>query len=311
MSKWVLYQLLFWLMVIWGFNVSAIKILVSYFPPALMQGTRILIAGLSVILILWLSKSLKKVSSSNIVGLLIASIVGVVGHHLFLALGLMSTSATNAGLILGLIPLCTSILAMIFLNEKLTVTKSLGILLALIGVYLIVMNKNGGLNDLSIGDLYVFGGVITQAVSFILIKKLTANIESRQMTGMMLVFGSIMLIVISFFTESRENIVFSEVPVYIWGVLLASAIIATGLGHMVYNYAIHKLGAGTTSLFINLSPFFSVVGSFLFLGEQIYAKHIIGFAFIISGVILGTGAVKFRLKGIGSPKQFPEKAVGK
>lgn len=296
-------------MVVWGFNVSAVKILVTYFPPAFMQGTRIFIAGLSVILLLWLSKSLKKVTRKNIVGLLIASVVGVVGHHLFLAVGLTSTTATNAGLILGLIPLCTSVLAMIFLNEKLTLTKSLGIFMALIGVYLIVMNEQGRLNDLSIGDLYVLGGVITQAISFILIKKLTANIESRQMTGMMLVFGSIMLLVISFFSEPHEAIVFNEIPTYIWWVLLASAVIATGLGHMVYNYAIHQLGASSTSLFINLSPFFSVVGSVLFLGEQIHVKHIIGFAFIISGVILGTGAVKFRIRGKHIPQV--EKAIGK
>ncbi|WP_456275355.1 DMT family transporter [Bacillus sp. AK128] len=311
MSKWLLYHLLFWLMVIWGFNVSAVKILVTYFPPAFMQGTRILIAGLTVILFLLITKSLKKVSRKNIVGLLIAAVVGVVGHHLFLAVGLMSTTATNAGLILGLIPLCTSILAMIFLNEKLTMTKSLGIFIALMGVYFIVMNENGQLNELSIGDLYVLGGVITQAVSFILIKKLAANIESRQMTGMMLVFGSIMLLIISFFTESHGSISTAEIPGYVWLILFLSAVIATGLGHMVYNYAIHHLGASTTSIFINLSPFFSVVGSVLLLGEQIYAKHIIGFTFIIGGVILGTGAIKLKLKG--KTKLLPEvkKAVGK
>ncbi|MBM7663103.1 drug/metabolite transporter (DMT)-like permease [Bacillus mesophilus] len=310
MSKWLLYQLLFWLMVIWGFNVSAVKILVTYFPPAFMQGTRILIAGLSVLLILLFMKSLRKVTRKNIIGLLIAAFVGVVGHHLCLAIGLMSTTATNAGLILGLIPLCTAILAMIFLNERLTITKSLGIFMALIGVYLIVMNENGRLNDLSIGDLFVLGGVITQAISFILIKKLAANIESRQMTGMMLVFGSLMLLIISFFTESPETITTTEIPSYVWWILIASAVIATGLGHMVYNYAIHQLGASTTAIFINLSPFFSVVGSVLFLGEQIHAKHIVGFTFIISGVILGTGAIKLRYLNKGRMPQV-KKAIGK
>jgi drug/metabolite transporter (DMT)-like permease len=312
-SKWMLYNLLFWLMVIWGFNVSAIKILVTHFPPALMQGTRIFIAGLAVIAFLFLTKSLRKVSGKNLLGIIIAAMFGVVGHHLFLAIGLMNTTATNAGLILGLIPLCTSILAIFFLNEKLTVSKTLGILMALIGVYFIVMNENGGLNGLSFGDLYILGAVVTQAISFILIKKLAANIESRQMTGMMLVIGSLMLLVTSLFVEKNEAMTFTETPTYVWWVLIGSAIIATGLGHVVYNYAIHQLGAGTTAIFINLTPFFSIVGSVIFLGEQIVAKHIIGFSCIIIGVILGTGTIKLRIKKMRKAEFVPviKRAVGK
>ncbi|MFZ3587776.1 DMT family transporter [Bacillus sp. DJP31] len=296
MSKWVLYSLLVGLMVIWGFNVSAIKILVTYFPAASIQGIRILLAGIAVLSFLFLSKSLQRVSRKNILGILVASIFGVVGHHLFLAVGLTTSTATNAGLILGLIPLCTSILAMLFLGERFTVSKSLGILVALVGVYFIVMNDEGSLNGLAIGDLYLVGAVITQAISFILIKKLTDNIDSKQMTGMMLFFGALMLLVPSLFIEQVVPTNFVDVPAYVWWILIGSAIIATGLGHVLYNYAMQQLGAGTTAIFINLTPFFSLVGSTLFLGEVITTKHLIGFSCIIAGVILGTGTLKLRYK---------------
>lgn len=295
MSKWVLYSLLFGLMVIWGFNVSAIKLLVMYFPPAMIQGFRVLMAGIIVILFLIMVKSFSKVSTKNTIAIIFASLFGVVGHHLFLAVGLTNTTATNAGLILGLIPLFTSVLAIFFLREVFTLTKFVGILVALVGVYFIVMNEQGALNGLSIGDLYILGAVITQAISFILIKKLTNNMESRQMTGMMLFFGALLLLVTSLFIEDTSKVVLHEIPNFIWWVFAASALFATGLGHVIYNYAMHRLGAGTTAIFINLTPFFSIVGSVLFLGEELFFKHIIGFACIVLGVVLGTGTLKINM----------------
>ncbi|HZG71179.1 MAG TPA: EamA family transporter, partial [Chondromyces sp.] len=53
-----------------------------------------------------------------------------------------------------------------------------------------------------------------------------------------------------------------------------------------------KAGAAETSIFINLSTFFSLIGAAIFLGEPIYASHFIGLLFIVSGVILGSGSLE-------------------
>lgn len=291
LSRGLLYILLFLLMVIWGFNVSAIKILVTYFPPVFIQGVRVFLAGLVVIVVLILSKRFERISRKNALGIFVVALFGVFGHHLFLALGLTLTTGSNTGLILGLVPLFTSIFAMIFLKELLTFFKVIGILSALSGVYFIILKGNGPVSGFSLGDLYIFGAVITQAISFIVIKKLTTNLDSRQMTGIMLIFGALMMFGFSLWIEPVEISQFQQ-PMYVWLVLLASAVFATGLGHMLYNYAIQQLGAGSTAIFINLTPFFSLLGSALFLGEKIVLEQLIGFVLIVIGVILGTGMLE-------------------
>ncbi|MDZ5473643.1 DMT family transporter [Bacillus sp. 31A1R] len=288
MGKGLLYSLLVFLMMVWGFNVTAIKILVMNFPPVFIQGIRVLLAGVVVLILLFKLKKMERVSRKNIIGIFVTALFGVLGHHLCLAVGLTTTTASNAGLILGLIPLSTSIFAMIFLKEALTILKSVGILIALSGVYFVILNGNGPVSGFSIGDLYIFGAVITQAISFILIKKLTNNLDSRQMTGIMLIFGSLMMIGVSFWIDPVESYKLNQ-PFYVWIILLVSAIFATGLGHMLYNYAIQQLGAGSTAIFINLSTFFSLLGSALFLGEMIVVEQLIGFILIVIGVIFGTG----------------------
>lgn len=67
-----------------------------------------------------------------------------------------------------------------------------------------------------------------------------------------------------------------------------SAIFATALGQILYNHAI-QLGPGKSSIFMNLSPFFALLGFFYFIGEQISIAHFLDFILIVTGVILGSG----------------------
>ena len=73
-------------------------------------------------------------------------------------------------------------------------------------------------------------------------------------------------------------------------IFFASAIIATAIGHMIYNNAIGKVGVAESAIFINFNPFFALIGAVIFLDEQITASQIFGFIFILVGVLFGSGA---------------------
>lgn len=112
----------------------------------------------------------------------------------------------------------------------------------------------------------------------------------------MLLIGSVCIFFISMFMEPHGIQEMNVAGIGVWAVFLISAIVATGLGHLFYNLAISKIGASQTSIFNNLMPFFTLIGSVLFLGERIFIEQIIGFIFIVLGVILGTGYLEDRLK---------------
>lgn len=182
-------------------------------------------------------------------------------HHYFLSMGLTKTFASNGGLILGMA-----------------------------GVSFIVLKGNRGLSSISPGDVDVFLSILAQAISFILIKKASNTLDPRLMTGYMLIAGSIFLFVLGLFFEPAGMESMAGGSAGLWTVFFASAIVATALGHMLYNDAIGKVGAAETAIFINLSPFFSLVGAAIFLGEKIVIEQILGFFFILCGVVLGSGA---------------------
>jgi len=54
---------------------------------------------------------------------LLASLLGIAGHHFFLSIGLTKTTTSNAGVILGSVPLFTSIFAVWMLKERLTLIR--------------------------------------------------------------------------------------------------------------------------------------------------------------------------------------------
>nr|WP_256358428.1 DMT family transporter [Bacillus sp. sid0103] len=283
-------MLLVFVMVTWGLNVIATKIIVTHFMPITITALRVFTAGICVFIILGFLKKVRLPTRNEFRYIFFACFFNVVCHHFFLSLGLLKTSASNGGLILGLGPLLTTIVAFLFIGTKVTFIRLLGIIMGLTGVTFIVVEGNGGMNAVSIGDLYVFLAIFAQAFSFILIKKVSHTMDPRLMTGYMLVIGSIILFIISPFKEpgGLKEIVHGSVGV--WAIFLASAIIATALGHMIYNYAIGKIGVAESAIFINLNPLFSLIGAVVFLEERITASQIIGFIFILIGVLFGSGA---------------------
>lgn len=302
MSKLTTYSLLIFVMATWGLNVVAVKYLVSHFPPVMMQGLRIGLAGLCAIIILYFLKDLRKLNKQEWLWTSIAAVFGQVIHHSLLAIGLIETTASNASLILGLIPLTTAVFAMVFLRDRLTWLRFLGILSGFTGVTFVVLSPGEGVSGISAGDLLVFLSMASQALSFIIIKKVTTTLSARQMTGVMLLMGAVSLTVVSYFTEPFTAEPLLEATGMLWFVFLSSAILATGLGHILFNAAIQKIGAGQTAVFNNLVPFFALIGSFFLLGESVYMSQLAGFVFIVAGVLLGTGYAD-QLMGAGKKKK--------
>jgi drug/metabolite transporter (DMT)-like permease len=278
-------------MMMWGLNVVAIKILIEYFPPIMMQGTRIFLAGLTIILFVLWKKHFQKITRKEWITTISAGFLGITGHHLFLAVGLLQTTASNAGIILALIPLTTSILAIPFLNDRLTKIRLVGICAGFAGVLFVVLNGNGQFGGISSGDLFIFAAMLSQAFSFILIKRNSQTVNPKLMTALMLTSGALFLFLFSFIIDAKDITGMAVTRPHIWVILLLSAIVATGMGQLLYNMAIQKIGPGQTSIFNNFMPFFTLLGSVLFLKETIYIEQLVGFLFIVIGVVLGTGYI--------------------
>ncbi|WP_227936274.1 DMT family transporter [Alkalihalobacillus deserti] len=284
------YGVVFFVMITWGLNVVLLKVLVEAFSPVTMTAFRVMIAGIAAITIVLFGRSIRKLTKKEWHLTFLAALFGSVGHHYFLATGLTLTNASNAVLILALLPLTTSILAVIFLKDCLTKWRLFGISVAFVGVLLI----QGGTGKWSIdlGEFYVFLAMFFQAVSFIYIKKATESLDSKQMTSLMLLLGSVGLLIISLIIEPTGFKSLTSGSFMMYLLFFISSIFATTVGHFLFNAAIQKIGAGQTAIFNNFVPFFGLIFSAIFLKEQVYWYQSFGFMFIVVGVLFGTGYIE-------------------
>lgn len=292
MQKVKPYLLLILVMMIWGFNVPLIKILVTAFEPVTITAFRIFTASLVVFLILWKMGKVHWPAIYHWKFILGGGLFNVFFHHLFLGLGAAGTSAVHTGIILGLGPILTALMAVLIFRRGISVIRVLGFITGTAGVLVTVLGGGAGLSGFVIGDLYIFLSISAQAFSFILVSRAARDMDPLLLTGYMQLFGSFGLFIASFFMEpaglpSLRNVNMTMVVVFI-----LSAVGATAIGHLVYNNTITKIGPAEAAIFLNLNTFFSIVGSAVILGEPIYYYHWLGLLLIVPGVLMGSGALE-------------------
>lgn len=292
MSQFKIYLLLVAIMFIWGVNLPAVKYLTAQMGPVTMTSLRIFLAALMVFGVLFSFGMARKLTAKEWRYVAVGSLLNVVIHHYFISVGLSLTSGTNAGLILGTSPILTAIFSLALLRMRPSKLQWIGLMLGFIGVSATVLSGNSETSRVSIGDVYILLAILGQVLSFLVISKASETLDPRLQTGYMFLVGSAGLFIISLIQEPGEWRMFAEMNAAFWLLVIASGVIATALGHMLYNYSLGQVGPPKAAVFINLNTLFALLGSAVFLGETITAVHLVGFVVIMFGVLFGSGAAE-------------------
>ncbi|MBP2665338.1 MAG: protein of unknown function transrane [Firmicutes bacterium] len=284
-----IFALLIFVVLLWGINVVMIKYLTNFYPPLALAPIRLSLATVLLLpVVLWKQGYAKPPRSA------LFSIVGVATfsiflHQISLSWGIAMTSSTHASLILGLNPLLTTVLASFLMKEPFTRAKVLGILLGFTGVALVVSGVSKGSSSF-IGDIMMFVATITFVVGSLFVKKSTTVVSPLIVTAYSHTLASIGLLITGWFASPVWSYpgAFDPLPLT---VLLFSSLVNTALGALWWNMGIQRIGAATSSLFVNGPPVTGVFAAALFLGEELYWTHYAALILVILGVSLGTGVI--------------------
>lgn len=220
--------------------------------------------------------------------LLIVSIFGITIYNTLIYVAGRYLPAVNLALIgTTSSPIMSIILAGIFLKEKLTKLRVVGIVICIIGIlYLLSRGSWERLMGFhfSLGDAWILAAAFTFAVYNVMVRKKPATIHPLNFLFITFLIGTLLLAP-AFVIEHQY-----AAPIK-WSWSLAGVILYLGAGNSVlsflfWNASISKLGAGRTALFGNLIPIFSSIEAVLFLGESIQAVHWISGILVIGGLII-------------------------
>ncbi len=215
------------------------------------------------------------------------AVLGALGMVIYQSLAYeaaKTTSAVNMGVIVALMPLLSTFFASLLAAEKLTATSLLGGSISLIGlVYLTSQGDpmrlaNGGFH---IGDGLMIVAVLSNALYGVMLRRWAMPFPMWQQLFWQIGFSTLLLIPI-FLMGDISPFTTANLPL-----ILYAAIPTSLLAPLCWMIGIQRLGAGRTSLLINLLPIVVAVLAWALLGEQLYSYHAIGGALALIGVGLG------------------------
>lgn len=218
---------------------------------------------------------------------LFTGIVGMVGYHVFFFLALDYTTAINSSIIGATNPIVTTVLAIIFLKQKMPARQLAGIALSLSGVILTITAC-----DLSVltsfsfnkGDLLMCSAVVFWATYGVFSKSRCSHITPIAITYYSFVVCALTMVPFVIWENPLSWI--GETPASAYMAILFMAVFSSCFAYLVQQMAIKEIGPARTSVFINLVPVFSSILAVLILGETLQPVKIFTALLIIAGVCI-------------------------
>jgi drug/metabolite transporter (DMT)-like permease len=210
---------------------------------------------------------------------------GMAGYHFFFLYGVSYTQAANASFIVAINPVVVTLLAAVVLKDKLNRAMLAGIFLALCGVVFVLARGDlGALTGLQFnrGDLLMLGAPTLWAWYSVYSLKWLPGYHPLQITAATTLLAGIALL--PFLLLNPGDI--SAYGWQGWSAILYLALFASVFGFAAWQWALSKVGAGSTAIFINLVPVFTLVLSYLFYAEIPNLMTITAAMVVIAGVLL-------------------------
>lgn len=201
----------------------------------------------------------------------------------FWHLSMTQTSVVNAILLNALTPVIVALATWVIFREKVTLPLFLGILLALVGAYLLVTAKVSGKIAGSLkGDLNAFLSAFFYAGFMITSKELRKTFATPTILFWVTLSGMYVLAVNAFF---MNEVVVPYNPSG-WLLLVALALVVHIFGGGLLNYSMGHLSATFSSLTALVGPLVAaLIGTFVF-DEPFTLQMLIGGLIVIGGIVL-------------------------
>ncbi len=277
-EKIVTYLMLFALVMAWGLDYVAAKILLRSLDTFVLLFFRYSLALLLVFAIKMIIDRKSYLSKKDIPIYILCALTGEVGYFFleYSAIGYLPLSILT--LILSCVPIVSIIIEKILYKRKITPIMVLGVLASLVGVAIIIGADFRVLfQGKIIGYLLAFGAVLSWNAYNFLTAKLHENYSDVSLSLFQITCTTLMLAPYTLMNLPKASVFTGEVTFWLLFIGIGSA----GLGFIIYVRAIGVLGVTPTALFSNFLPISTTIFGWFFFKEMISPMQIFGGIIVI------------------------------
>ena len=281
-------------MVIFGGTLPATRIAVAEIDPIALTSLRTAIAGLcSLVLLLVLRRPLPPRALWP--QLVIAMLCVAVLFPLLMSLGMQRVDASHGGVVLGVLPIATALVAVAITHER---PQPLFWIASFAGAAIVTafaLRQGGG--TLSAGDLLLFAAVAVAAIGYAFSGKLTAEMPGWEVISWVLVAALPISLPAAALTMPPDLV---GIPLKPWLALLYVALFSQWIGFFAWNAGMAIGGIARVSQVQLVQPFVTFALAALFNDETITLQILLFAAAVVVTVAIST---RTRAKAAPAPPQ--------
>jgi drug/metabolite transporter (DMT)-like permease len=286
------------LMSVWAVNFLAGKITLRYIPALTLGSLRIVIAALFMLLLYPLCRRMpifqdnpdsarQPKSRRDYAAFAYLGFFGFVVNQLCFTVGLSYTNVSHSSIIVGMGPIYTLILAVLFRLEEATVRKAVGMAISLAGVG--ILASGAGLSHRSptlFGVAITVCGSVGFAMWVVLGKRFAGkyNTLTSTMWSYLFASGLVLPLVIHQVIAFGPLSTWLALPWQAWAGLLFMTLLSSTLAYICYLWLLRFVEASQLSAFSYVMPVAATAMGIALLGEKGSWSELIGGALALAGV---------------------------
>ncbi len=262
-----LYSMLAALTLIWGFNWTVLKVVITEVPPWFFRSLCFLAAFAGLLAIARARGLAIKVPKGQWGRIALIAFFTVSLQNLFMMLALPHLPSGRVVILHYTMPVWSVLLSRAILGEALTPRRLAGIAFGIAGILVLVFKDAGQMDGAFAGVLLMLGSAFVWAMGTVLQKRLPVDLPIASFTAWMALLGGlpIFLLVIVF---ERDKVLALH-GVSLWPALgvLYNMFLVFIFGWWAWTKIVDRAPAGVAGLASLMTPVVGVFSGMLFLGE--------------------------------------------
>ena len=217
----------------------------------------------------------EKVNKKDRAGFLILGLVGITLTYGIYFNGLLRTSATDASLLFACEPIIITIIATAVLKERPNQQQWAGLMVGLIGIWVIA--------GLKLGNWLALLGLSCECFVSVLAKDLTARYAPVSILARQMLLGSLFALPMMIVEILQRPVHFTATSVSGWIYL---SLINSALCYGIWFTMVKRYPLSLISIYILIQPLSGPFYAWLFIGEPFTVRTVLGMLLVIAGIVL-------------------------
>ena len=268
--------------VIFGGTLPATRLALEGFDPFFITSARSAIAGVCALALLGILR--RRLPPKQAWGSLVIAALGVVlGFPLFMALAMQTLPAAHGGVVLGVMPIATAIVAVMITDERPGLAYWIA---ALVGAALVILFAlRHGAGGIAIGDLFLLLAVVFGSIGYGYSGRLTAIMPGWEIISWAMVISLPFTLPATWLFLPADLL---RVPLEPWLGLLYAALFSQWISFFAWNAGVSICGLSKVSQLQLLQPFVTIALAAVVNHEVIDFETILFAGAVVATVAIGS-----------------------